>query len=83
MRILLPAQDSDFLGALNQTESWNLVVPSYNLPGRDSCLMLDFWLGASRDGRTWALAAVPYGTYESFDPAETAVAALLDPPHAE
>ena len=81
MRILLPtSQNDDFLEALNQVESWSLVVAPYNLPGSDSCLMMDFWFGASRDGRTWVLAAVPSGIYESFDPAETAVAALLDPP---
>jgi hypothetical protein len=81
MRILLPTpQNDDFLEALNQVESWDLAVAPYNLPGRDNCFGQDFWLGASRNGSTWVLAAVPFGDYEGFDPAEAAVAALLDPP---
>ena len=80
MRILLPAQDGDFIEALNQIESWNFVVVPYNLPDRDICFKQNLWLGSSRNGRTWLLAAVPFGIDERFDPAETAVAALLDPP---
>ena len=81
MRILLPTpQNDDFLDALNQVESWDFVVASYNLPGRKICFGQDFWLGSSRNGKTWLLAAVPTGIYEGFDPTETAVAALLDPP---
>ena len=82
MRILLPAtpQDGDFIEALNQVESWDLAIVPYNLPGRDKCFKQDLWLGSSRNGRTWLLAAAPYDTYEGFDPAETTVAALLDPP---
>jgi len=81
MRVLLPTpQDGNFLEALNQIKSWNLVVIPYDLPGRESCIKQDFWLGSSCDGRTWALAVVPHGIYESFDPGEVAVAILLHPP---
>ena len=81
MKILFPTpQNDDFLEALHQVESWDFVVAPWNLPSKDSCLKQDFWLGSSRNGRTWLLAAVPSGIYEGFDPAETAVAALLDPP---
>jgi hypothetical protein len=82
MRILLPAtaQDEEFTRALDRIESCEFVVVPYQLPGRDCCFMTDFWLGASQDGRTWMLAAVPSGIYDHFVPAEAAVAALLDPP---
>ena len=80
MRVLLPVQHDDFLEALNQVESWNLVVPSYNLPDRDSCFGWDFWLGSSRNGKTWILSVVPFDDYDDFDPAESAITALLDPP---
>ena len=81
MRILLPIpQNDDFLEALNQVESWDFVVASYNLPGRKICFGQDFWLGSSRNGKTWILSVVPFDDDEDFDPAESAIAALLDPP---
>jgi hypothetical protein len=81
MRILLPTpQNDDFLEALNQVESWDFVVAPYNLPGKDSCLKQDFWLGSSHNGKTWILSVVPFDDYEDFNPAESAIAALLDPP---
>jgi hypothetical protein len=80
MRILLPSQDIAFLEALNEIESWDMALVPYNLPGRDICFEQNLWLGSSHDGKTWLLAAVPHGIDEHFNPTETAVAVLLDPP---
>jgi hypothetical protein len=82
MRILLPttSQDGEFLETLNQIESWKFVILPWSLPSKESLLGQDFWLGSSHDGKTWLLAVVPFGDYDDFDPAESAVAALLDPP---
>ena len=60
MRILLPSQDIAFLDALNEIESWDMALVPYNLPGRDICFEQNFWLGSSRDGKVWVLAAVPF-----------------------
>jgi hypothetical protein len=84
MNVLLrdTSQGSEFSRTLDQIEpeSWTYVLAPYDLPGRECCFLQDFWLGHSRNGKTWVLAVMPYGVEDDFNPQECAVAALLDPP---
>jgi hypothetical protein len=53
-------QDCGFQSKLETIDEWKFANILNDVPGQQARLKNDFWLGSSRDGSVWALAATPY-----------------------
>jgi hypothetical protein len=89
MKIILPdLEKSNLRELLNQIDDWLFVIAPWGENISDDYIVHDHWLGSSRDGRIWALAAksnAANGETREHDLhitgiGEQVVALLLDPP---
>lgn len=88
MQIFLFTQDSRYIDQhLGKISDWNYLIVGVRSDVEESIVLKhDFWIGASRDGRYWVLAASPYvaDSSEKYGPEQSLsyvpLAALIDPP---
>ncbi|MDQ7006845.1 MAG: hypothetical protein Q9Q40_06400 [Acidobacteriota bacterium] len=79
----------EFSTVVGTIDDWGYVVDPLDSRSRDSSLSpWDYWLGSTRDGKTWALAVAPRDRGPDADGQEAEewlqiVAYLFDPPQRE
>lgn len=86
MHILFPTDKDEFLEAVYSVSSWDIAFPTEDIAFRNDIHAADYYLGNSKDKKTWVLASMPYQDDDDSDKltqeamVSACAVALVDPP---